>query len=576
MNATSFLRRVRCLAGLLILTNLSTGCGPKSVPPSPETVQTPPPARAPASAEKTSFAEVTSQLDPGGCAYAYLSTSQWLDGLSKKLDPWRALLLGLPGMGSSDREQLERVLSFVDGLIKQSGVEALSGVGFSGIALEPGFYRSKLVAHHYSGSGAGYLWNLFGSQAHAVDLPDWLPVNTVWASSSDIDLAGIWKAIRDHAQQMGVPEAIRGLDQFEGAVQQASGMKWDEVLGSLGGNVAFALTLDPAKKISIPLPEGDPLSLPQPGLVIGLKVKDDRIYDWVQKVAGPQLDKVEVPGGDSAAKVVALKQPLPLPFPLRPTLGRSGDYLWLASHDELLLAMVQIKAGKTAGLRSSAEFKKLMAGLPDKGNHFAFASDGLQEIAKAFQTAMQSAARRGDGPPQALLDKLFASGGRTGAASVSSVGPTGWVSVGHGYQSPAGAVMLPAVVAPTAIMAGMALPALAKAKSKAQSINCVNNLKQLGLGARIYATDHNDQMPPDILSMKQELVNPKMLFCPMDPAAGSRKDVTWDSLQKDSISYEYLGAGKMDGSNPQAVMFKCRFHGHVCHMDGSVQMSGRP
>ena len=54
-----------------------------------------------------------------------------------------------------------------------------------------------------------------------------------------------------------------------------------------------------------------------------------------------------------------------------------------------------------------------------------------------------------------------------------------------------------------AIIAGMALPALAKAKSKAQSISCVNNLKQLGLAARIYANDHNDVYPPDIPSMKE-------------------------------------------------------------------------
>jgi prepilin-type processing-associated H-X9-DG protein len=40
------------------------------------------------------------------------------------------------------------------------------------------------------------------------------------------------------------------------------------------------------------------------------------------------------------------------------------------------------------------------------------------------------------------------------------------------------------------IQAALILPALAKAKQKAQTIRCVNNLKQLGLAARIYETDH--------------------------------------------------------------------------------------
>src|SRR5262249_12180078 len=47
----------------------------------------------------------------------------------------------------------------------------------------------------------------------------------------------------------------------------------------------------------------------------------------------------------------------------------------------------------------------------------------------------------------------------------------------------------------TLILAGMLLPALAKAKSKAQSIACVNHLKTIGLAFRIYAADHRDLFP---------------------------------------------------------------------------------
>ncbi|HVK58185.1 MAG TPA: hypothetical protein VM735_05350, partial [Candidatus Kapabacteria bacterium] len=51
------------------------------------------------------------------------------------------------------------------------------------------------------------------------------------------------------------------------------------------------------------------------------------------------------------------------------------------------------------------------------------------------------------------------------------------------------------VIAIVAILASLLLPALARGKTQAQQVMCMNNLRQLNIGVSIYAQDNEDQLP---------------------------------------------------------------------------------
>ena len=96
--------------------------------------------------------------------------------------------------------------------------------------------------------------------------------------------------------------------------------------------------------------------------------------------------------------------------------------------------------------------------------------------------------------------------------------------------------------------------------AQAQSIKCINNLKQIGLAARIWANDNSGVYPPNFLSMSNELSTLKILFCPADKA---RKPAN-------IVSYEFLNPNGSE-TNPYVLLTRCPVHGHVGLSDGSVQ-----
>jgi hypothetical protein len=96
------------------------------------------------------------------------------------------------------------------------------------------------------------------------------------------------------------------------------------------------------------------------------------------------------------------------------------------------------------------------------------------------------------------------------------------------------------------------------AADRAARTRCINNLKQVGLAARIWANKNKlGTLPPDTESLKLYLSRETLLFCPAD----------------ETTSYEILSPGAPE-NHPEIVYACCPIHNNAGMVDGSAQMLG--
>lgn len=474
----------------------------------------PTPAITPAS--KTSFAEVTSQLDPGGNFYLYLGTAQWLEHLSDSVEKWRGTFTAMPDIKPDDLANINKAFDCVTRLIQDSGVENVSGVGMSSVEIEKGLYRNKALLYHSPDKSDGFIWKLCGGQPHALTGLDLLPANTALAIFADADLPLLWNVTKEEVAKSAFPQANDFLQQLPDSFEKKTNVKWDTFIHSLGGEFGIAVTLDESNTVPIPIPPSV-VQIPAPGILLVVKVNDDTIFNRidVELKKNPQVISVD----KTDLKMRTMPVPLPLAISLRPTAASSGGYLFIASSDALVSEALAVKAGDKPGLKSTEEFKRLAQGIPDKGNQFSFVSAKFgRAIMEIQKQAIAGQSQPNSSPAQAAWFKsLFRSDNAMFTYSVGMNTPDGCLTIGNGNQSAAALVLLPAVAVP-GMLAAIAIPNFVKARATSQQNACINNLRQIDAAKNQWALEKGkksgDVCTEDDIKPYIRLINGELPKCP--------------------------------------------------------------
>ena len=430
--------------------------------------------------EKTSFDEVTANLNPGGSFYLYASTERIVKAVDEFAVNLRKVLeTNVAGSPEESTEGL-KIFDFIYGMIKNSGLMEVSGIGASSVPLEEKLNHSKFVVHHYKDKNKGLIWQLMDGTPHEMPLLNMLPAETVIAGYTDFEFKTLWGWVKAQFAASDFPKLKQGIMSVEPGLQ-TQGINLEQLLGSLSG-MGFILSFDDANKKSLPIGP-TMVDIPDPAIVVMFSVKDESIYNLIKS----KLPPTQASEDRGMKKITIPVPPLPIPFTIEPVIIQKGDMLLLASNTKIVEAMLAAQE-KGNGLTATEEFKRMSVRIPTKGNSFRFISSRFMRTFFEFQKKMAMADKDAnpDSPAMKILEMMPR---EIGLYGVHQNGPEGTVFIFNHTMGLENVVLLPVTVV-GGIVAAIAIPNMLTAVQKGKQKATMGDMLTIGNAIESYMTDN--------------------------------------------------------------------------------------
>ena len=394
-------------------------------------------------ADAARFETVAKQLDLGGVLYGYVSVDGDLSAIGTYV---KSFMDGMRPL-ASDVPQVD-----VPAILKVSGLDAISAVGFSSKSVEGGF-RNK--SYLYTPKGRRGLLRMLGGESKPFDVVKLAPAGSDFVFEQDLNLKVVYESIQEAlVAGMGEQGALFKA-MMDGAVNQPLPppipFTMEKVLADLDTQIAVIIDADLDKKITLTHPDAEGLQSP---LMRAAVLIDELgwVADELAKILEPML--AHPPIGMTPAKIVRNPNWVGVQLAIEPEQYSVMDAEILELFGSTKPVLVHHRpSGKLVlasglefaenlfipkpNLEDDPDFRKTMVGLPMKGTAITYASPALfSALRDVLESAMDV---EGLGGPESLILntflKLFLPKNVRGEGSVTTNSKDGILTVSNSAHS---------------------------------------------------------------------------------------------------------------------------------------------